>query len=229
MSTNSASNQPSSETSDREGAAPMLADHAEVEQLRQEGVKGLASLFDQYRARLERIVEFRMDDRIKSRVDSADVLQEAFIELNCRLTDFLTQPTVSVFVWMRQKTLQTLIDLQRGHFRDKRDPNRERQQPANWSSNDTGISIQAFLSVSMTSPSQHLIRGEEVQKLQDAIGQLNELDREVIALRHFEQLSNLQVAEILNLSPTAASNRYIRALSRLTESLAKTDNSGRRE
>jgi RNA polymerase sigma-70 factor (ECF subfamily) len=123
--------------------------------------------------------------------------------------------------------VQTLIDLHREHFRDKRNPNKELQQAPNWNSNETGLSINAFLSVSMTSPSQHLIRGEEVLKLQAAIQLLSELDREVIALRHFEQLTNLQVAEVLNLTPTAASNRYIRAISRLSETL--TDSSGSEE
>jgi RNA polymerase sigma-70 factor (ECF subfamily) len=224
MQSNSASNGPKS----TDGVAPFAADPAaiaqEIQWLQKDGSVALASLFDRYRSRLEKIVEFRMDERLKRRVDPADVLQEAFIELSKRLAEFLAQPSVSVFVWMRQKTVQTLIDLHREHFRDKRNPNKELQQAPNWNSNETGLSINAFLSVSMTSPSQHLIRGEEVLKLQAAIQHLSELDREVIALRHFEQLTNLQVAEVLNLTPTAASNRYIRAISRLSETL--TDSSG---
>lgn len=224
MQSNSASNGPKS----TDVAAPLAADPAamaqEIQWLKKEGPVALATLFDRYRLRLEKIVEFRMDERLKRRVDPADVLQETFIELSKRLAEFLAQPSVSVFVWMRQKTVQTLIDLHREHFRDKRNPNKELQQAPNWNSNETGLSINAFLSVSMTSPSQHLIRGEEVLKLQAAIQLLSELDREVIALRHFEQLTNLQVAEVLNLTPTAASNRYIRAISRLSETL--TDSSG---
>jgi RNA polymerase sigma-70 factor (ECF subfamily) len=201
-----------------------LSDEQELQLLHQQGVAGLAILFERYRSRLEKIVEFRMDERIKRRVDPADVLQEAFMELSARLAEFLERPSVSVFIWMRQKTVQNLIDLQREHFRGKRDPNKELVQAPNWNSNETGLSINAFLAASMTSPSQHIIKSEEVLKLQSAIQMLNELDREVIALRHFEQLTNIQVAEVLNLSPTAASNRYIRAISRLSESL--TEESG---
>jgi RNA polymerase sigma-70 factor (ECF subfamily) len=197
----------------------------EIQWLKDKGSVALATLFDRYRLRLEKIVEFRMDERLKRRVDPADVLQEAFIELSKRLAEFLAQPSVSVFVWMRQKTVQTLIDLHREHFRDKRSPNKEAQQAPNWNSNETGLSINAFLAASMTSPSQHLIRGEEVLKIQAAIHLLSELDREVIALRHFEQLTNLQVAEVLNLTPTAASNRYIRAISRLSETLTESSGS----
>ncbi|MBL8868568.1 MAG: sigma-70 family RNA polymerase sigma factor [Planctomycetaceae bacterium] len=224
MQSNSASNGPSSNDPFHQVESGERLAAAEIETLQREGAKALAVLFDRYRGRLEKIVEFRMDERIKRRIDPADVLQEAYIELARRLPEFLNQPSVSVFVWMRQKTLQTLIDLHREHFRNKRDPNKELQQAPNWNSHETGLSINAFLSASMTSPSQHLIRGEEVLRLQAAIQNLNELDREVIALRHFEQLTNLQVAEVLNLSPTAASNRYIRAISRLSENL--TDSSG---
>lgn len=214
MQSESASNGPNDPTSGQSHDSAI-----ELECLRRQGGAGLAEIFDRYRSRLEKIVEFRMDERIKRRLDTSDVLQETFIELSRRLAEFLTQPSVSVFVWMRQKTLQTLIDLQREHFRDKRHPNKEIRQVPNWNANETGLSINNFLLASITSPSQHLIRGEEVMKLQAAIDTLNELDREVIALRHFEQLTNLQVAEVLNLSPTAASNRYIRALSRLSEAI----------
>jgi RNA polymerase sigma-70 factor, ECF subfamily len=198
----------------------------EIALLQREGLTALANLFDRYRPRLEKIIEFRLDDRLQRRVDAADVLQETFLELTKRLPEYLANPAVSFFVWMRQKAIQTLIDLHREHFRDKRNVNKELGQAPNWNSNETGLSIHAFLAASLTSPSQHLIRGEEVIKLQGAINSLNELDREVIALRHFEQLTNLQVAEILNLSPTAASNRYIRALSRLSETLTDSSTSG---
>lgn len=198
----------------------------ELALLQREGLTALAKLFDRYRHRLEKIIEFRLDDRLQRRVDAADVLQETFLELTKRLPEYLANPAVSFFVWMRQKAIQTLIDLHREHFRDKRNVNKELGQAPNWNSNETGLSIHAFLAASLTSPSQHLIRSEEVVKLQGAINSLNELDREVIALRHFEQLTNLQVAEILNLSPTAASNRYIRALSRLSETLTDSSNTG---
>lgn len=198
----------------------------ELALLQQDGLAALAKLFDRYRPRLEKIIEFRLDDRLQRRVDAADVLQETFLELTKRLPEYLANPAVSLFVWMRQKAIQTLIDLHREHFRDKRNVSKELGQAPNWNSNETGLSIHAFLAASLTSPSQHLIRGEEVIKLQGAINSLDELDREVIALRHFEQLTNMQVAEILNLSPTAASNRYIRALSRLSETLTNSSNTG---
>jgi RNA polymerase sigma-70 factor (ECF subfamily) len=143
-----------------------------------------------------------------------------------RLPNYVADPKVSVLIWMRQRVLQKLIDMQREQFRDKRDINKEQQPAANWNSGNTSLSVNAFLAASITSPSQFLIRNEDVLQLQSAMDSLSEIDREVIALRHFEQLTNQQVAEVLSLSTTAASNRYIRALTRLSDSVVTHPSGG---
>lgn len=192
----------------------------QIQKLIDGGASAVAEIFSDYRERLERIVAFRLDPRIRSRVDSADILQEAFIEISRRIGEYISQPTVSCFVWMRQKTLQTLIDTHRRHFRDKRDPEREVHFTHNADSQATSLSIARCLIDEMTSPSQAAMNAEEVDQLHLALESMNEIDREVLALRHFEQLNNNQVAEILGLSPTAASNRYVRAATRLGEILS---------
>ncbi len=184
------------------------------------GDAALAEIFLEYRERLERIVAFRLDTRIQGRVDPADILQEAYLEIARRYREFIETPTVSFFVWMRQRTLQTMIDIHREHFREKRDANREIRYASQPTSQATSLSIARFLMDEVTSPSQAAVDAEESQRLQSALESMQETDREVLALRHFEHLSNLQVAEILGLSPTAASNRYIRAAARLSEIIA---------
>jgi|688.fasta_scaffold01235_3 RNA polymerase sigma-70 factor (ECF subfamily) len=201
-------------------------DKSELEQLKAEGNNALARIYASYQERLERIVVFRMDPRIRRRIDAADVLQEAYLEMDRRLPDYVADPKVSVLIWMRQRVLQKLIDMQREQFRDKRDINKEQQPAANWNSGNTSLSVNAFLAASITSPSQFLIRNEDVLQLQSAMDSLSEIDREVIALRHFEQLTNQQVAEVLSLSTTAASNRYIRALTRLSDSVVTHPSGG---
>lgn len=201
-------------------------DKSELEQLKAEGNNALARIYASYQERLERIVVFRMDSRIRRRIDAADVLQEAYLEMDRRLPDYVADPKVSVLIWMRQRVLQKLIDMQREQFRDKRDINKEQQPAANWNSGNTSLSVNAFLAASITSPSQFLIRNEDVLQLQSAMDSLSEIDREVIALRHFEQLTNQQVAEVLSLSTTAASNRYIRALTRLSDSVVTHPSDG---
>lgn len=185
------------------------------------GQAALASLFSTYSGRLERIISFRLDPRIRGRVDAGDVLQEAFLEVSTRLQSFLDSADVSFFVWLRQQTLQTLVDVHRRQFRQKRDVNREIHFASTGPSDGTSVSIAQFLIGQLTSPSQAAVKAEEMYGLQDALNSMNDLDREVLALRHFEQLGNNQVAEILGLTPTAASNRYLRAATRLSEILQR--------
>ena len=189
--------------------------------LREGGQAALASLFSTYHSRLERIVGFRLDPRIRGRIDAADVLQEAYLEVSDRLQSFLESTDVSFFVWLRQQTLQALVDVHRREFRQKRDVNREIRFASTGTSDGTSLSIAQFLIDQLTSPSQVVVNAEEMQWLQEALNSMNEVDREVLALRHFEQLGNIQVAEILGLTPTAASNRYLRAAARLSEILQR--------
>ncbi|MDA1230413.1 MAG: sigma-70 family RNA polymerase sigma factor [Planctomycetota bacterium] len=189
--------------------------------LREGGQTALASLFSTYQNRLEKIISFRLDPRIRGRIDAADILQEAYLEAADRLESFLESTDISFFVWLRQQTLQTLIDVHRRQFRQKRDVNREIRFASTGPSDGTSLSIAQFLIGQLTSPSQAVANAEEMQWLQEALNSMNEVDREVLALRHFEQLGNNQVAEILGLTTTAASNRYLRAAARLSEILQR--------
>ena len=198
--------------------------------LMESGQTSFASLFSNYGARLERIINFRLDPRIRGRIDAADVLQEAYLEASTRLPSVLDSANVSIFVWLRQQTLQTLVDVHRRQFRQKRDVNREIHFASTGPSDGTSVSIAQFLIGQLTSPSEVAVKAEEIQWLQEALNSMNEVDREVLALRHFEQLSNTQVAEVLGLTPTAASNRYLRAAARLGEILQRLNTStGSRE
>jgi RNA polymerase sigma-70 factor (ECF subfamily) len=126
---------------------------------------------------------------------------------------------VTLFVWMRQKTIQTLVDLQRSHFREKRDVMKESRDLDFENGQTSSLSIARYLIDDITSPSLAAARSEDLDQLHQALDSMNEIDREVLAMRHFEQLSNTEVAEALGLTTTAASNRYIRAVTRLGEIL----------
>lgn len=185
-----------------------------------DGQGDVAERFSQYRDRLERLVEFRLDHRLRSRIDPADVLQEAFIEIARRHAEYLNDPRVCFYVWARQLTLQVLINLQRRHFGQKRSPQQE-VKLANHQADDTSESIAQVICAQLTSASGAAIRSEETERLHAALASMDEIDREVLALRHFEHLGNAEVAEALGLTPTAASNRYIRAMTRLGEILRR--------
>lgn len=199
--------------------------------LRAGGEDSLAALFSKYRERLERMVEFRLDPRLLGRIDPADVMQEAYIEVARRIGGFLAEPRVSLFVWLRQITWQTLLNVHRRHLGHKRNAGQEvslhtaSYHGAQQNQEMTG-QLMRQLAGHLTSPSQAAIRSERMELLRTALDNMDPLDREVLALRHFEQLSNIEVAQILGLKATAASNRYIRALRRLRECLDASSSLG---
>lgn len=180
----------------------------------------LAQLFSFYRERLWRIVNFRLDRRLQGRVDADDVLQEAYLNAVQRMDRFLYDHPRSFLIWMRMIVTQTLIDVHRRHIgAQKRDASRDVSIQGRWSPASTSYSLSFHLLGHLTSPSQAALRAELSEQIDLALAGMSDIDREVLALRHFEELSNLETAELLGLSEQAASLRYIRAISRLRDVL----------
>lgn len=178
----------------------------------------LAELFALYRPQLHRMVELRLDPRVGTRAAPSDVLQEAYLDAAARVEHFFRREGVSFYVWLRLIVNQSLIDLHRRHLTaQKRGADRE-VSPA-WTP-ATSISLARHLVAQMDSPSQAARREEMLVQVQAALDGLDPLDREILTLRHFEELSNNEVAELLGLQKAAASNRYVRALGRLRQALA---------
>ncbi len=192
----------------------------EIAYLRSGGEHAVAELYSKYREQLRRMVDFRLDRRLYGRVDSADVLQDAYIEVARRIGEFLKEPAVSFFVWARQLTWQILLKTHRHHLGvQKRDVRKDVFIDRTDDPNATSVSLAARLIAEMTSPSLAAIKEERTEQLRQALETMDEIDREVLALRHFEHLTNTEVAEVLGIQKTAASNRYVRALERLREIL----------
>lgn len=198
----------------------------EDQQLRQRLCDGdesaLAEAFSLHRDRLWRMIRFRMDARLLSRVDADDVLQEAYLAAAQRLDHFLGKDEdSSLFLWLRQIAGQTLVDVHRRHIGAKmRDAGREISLHAKMPQ-ATSISLAAQLLGRLTSPSQAALRDELAVQLEESLAQMEPIDQEVLALRHFEELSNREVAEVLDIQQKAASIRYVRAIARLKNILAK--------
>ncbi len=204
----------------------MSQNDTELESLNANGEAALATIFAHHQDRLEKMVRFRLDQRLWGRVDPADVLQEAYLDVSRRLTDFLSKPAVPVFIWLRSMTEQALVNAHRRHLGAKmRDasldiPLHRRGGMA------TSVSLAARLVADMTSPSQAVMKEEMLAELRAALDGMDSIDREVLALRHFEDPTNNEVAEILGLQKAAASNRYVRALKRLKDVLSKMPSFG---
>jgi RNA polymerase sigma-70 factor (ECF subfamily) len=180
----------------------------------------LADLFSLYRPRLWRLVAFRLHPQLQGRIDADDVLQDAWLRAIDRIESFLRDAATSPFLWFRTIVSQTLVDLHRFHMgAQKRSAAREFSINRGWSNESTSSSMSFHLQQPTKSPSSTLGRAEQAQQLESALQGMNENDREVLALRHFEELSNSETAKVLNMTEQAASARYIRALARLKQVL----------
>ena len=180
--------------------------------------EALAKYFFAVENRLKRIVNFRLDYRLSGRVSESDVIQETFVRAAKRIDSFLDKEDMPFFVWLRLEVNQKLHEIHRHHFgAEKRDIRKEMKLGSHRDSGRTSMALAAHIVAQMTSPSRLIERAEQIAILEKTLNEMNELDREVIALRHFEELSNIETARILNIEPAAASKRYLRALKRLRE------------
>ena len=187
-----------------------------LERLRNGDEASLAALFSRHREKLWRLVQFRLDPRLRGRVDADDVLQEAYLNAAQRIRHFFEKPSMSFFVWLRLIVDQTLADTHRRHLGTRlRDAGREVRIDPGCQPHATSTSLAIQIAGSLTSPSQAAIRDETYRQLEEALESMDPTDREVLALRHFEELSNGEVAEVLGIQEKAASIRYVRALRRL--------------
>ena len=166
------------------------------------------------------MVRLRLDRRLQGRVDPSDVLQDAYIDLTEQLPAYLDKPEMPFFLWLRLLTGQRLMRLHRQHLgAAMRDAAREVSLYRGALPQASSASLAAQLLGRFTTASRAAVRAEVQLQLQAALNTMDPIDREIIALRHFEELSNAEAAEVLGLSKTAASNRYLRALARLQKVL----------
>jgi RNA polymerase sigma-70 factor (ECF subfamily) len=173
-------------------------------------------LMTEHRARLRRMVALRLDQRLQGRVDPSDVIQESYIDAARRLPNYAANPPMPFFLWLRFLAAQRLSEQHRRHLGAKgRDAGREISLYYGSFPEATSTHLAAHLLGKLTSPSQAAIRAEQRIRLQEALNSLEPMDREILALRHFEQLSNGEAAEVLGLDKSTASKRYTRALVRL--------------
>src|SRR5436309_790060 len=196
-----------------------------IELIRRSGAdpQVLGRIWDHYRDRLRRVVRLRLDRRLQGRTDPSDVLQEAFLDFQSRAVEYVKQPDMPFFLWLRFLTGQRLQLVHRHHLgAQMRDAGREVSLHRGAMPQATSISLAAQLLGRFTSVTQAVQRAEMQMILQEAINNMDPIDREILALRHFEELSNEETAQVLDIKPSAASSRHIRALKRLRDVLKNT-------
>ena len=179
------------------------------------------ALYNRYRGRLKRMVHLRLSRRLQGRVDDSDVLQEAYLDVARRLPEYARDPKLPFFLWVRHLTGLKLTEIHRRHLgTQSRDADREISLHRGGLPEADSVSLAAHLLGQLTTPSQAAVKAELRLMVQDALAVLDPLDREVLALKHFEQLSTSEIAEVLGLSKAGAGSRYVRAIKRLREVLS---------
>lgn len=190
--------------------------------IRNHDSQAVAEVFAHFRDRLRRMVRLRLDRRLQGRVDPSDVLQEAYFDVADRAAEYANKPELPFFLWLRMITGQRLLAIHRRHLQTKmRDAAQEVSLYGGALPQANSMSLAAQLLGKLTSASAAAMRAELQIKLQEVLNAMDPIDREVLALRHFEELSNGEVATVLEISKAAASNRYIRALKRLKDDLSR--------
>src|SRR5262245_12645734 len=178
----------------------------------------LAVLVERHRERLERMVSLRMDRRLQGRVDPADVVQDAYLTVRGKLPQYVADPRLPFYLWLRLEVGQKLVDVHRFHLgAQMRDAGQEVSLHRGALPQVTSLSLAEHLLGKLTSASRAAMRAELKVRVQEALNSMDPNDREVLILRHFEDLSNSEAAQVLGIKPTAAVNRHVRALKRLKD------------
>jgi RNA polymerase sigma-70 factor, ECF subfamily len=186
-----------------------------------------AKLIERHRARLRRMVALRLDRRLQGRVDASDVIQEAAIIAMRDLPNYLSKPDLPFFLWLRVLVGQAISLQHRVHLGVRaRDAGREIRIYDGPMPGATSAALAAQLLGRDTRPSVASARAERKLRLQETLDSLDPIDREVLVLRHFEELSAEETARALGIERSAAGQRYLRALKRLKNLIGASPDGG---
>ncbi len=198
----------------------MWPNREQTERLLDEARKGepgaVDKLLGEFREPLRQVIGLRLDPAVARRVDASDIVQDVLVEANQRLTEYLKKPDMPFHLWLRHLAQDRIIDTHRRHrLAQRRSVDREQPMARPAWADESSVSLIAQLIDTERTPTSEAIRLELQRRLNAAIDQLSDDDREIILMRHHEALSNQEVAHALQLTEAAASMRYLRALRRL--------------
>ena len=181
-------------------------------------------LMERHRDSLRRMVQLRLDQKIQRRIDVSDVVQDVLVEANRRLQDYLANPVLGFHLWLRQIAKDRIIDAHRRHRASaKRSVDRERPLAVPAANDHSTMELAAQLADRELTPAAAATQAEMANAVEAAIAKLPDQDCEIIIMRHYEQLSNQEIAQALALTEPAASMRYLRAIRRLKELMVNPD------
>ncbi len=183
-------------------------------------------LMERHRDALRRLVQMRLDRKIRQRVDVSDIVQDVLVEANRRLRSYIADGKMPFHLWLRHIARDRIIDAHRRHRGSaKRSVDREMTMAIPSGQDQSSIQLAAQLGDEGITPAAAALQKEMAQHVEAAMADLEDTDCEIIIMRHYEQLTNQEVAQALGLTEPAASMRYLRAIRRLRELLQPDDES----
>jgi RNA polymerase sigma-70 factor (ECF subfamily) len=211
----------------------MWPDSSQTQELlaraRQGDPPAVNELLDRHREALRRMIDLRMDRVVQRRVDASDIVQDVLVEANRRLDEYLhsKSPAMPFHLWLRHIAHDRLIDAHRRHRQAaRRSIDREQSLAAARYLDQSTLDLAAQIADRELTPAAAATWAELQRRFQAALDTLDEQDQEVILMRHFEHLTNSEVAQSLNLSEAAAGMRYLRAMRRLRANLDENEETG---
>jgi RNA polymerase sigma-70 factor, ECF subfamily len=185
-----------------------------LEAIRRGGARALESLLERYRPELRDFIEWHFDPRMRARVDPSDVVQDTQLEVVRRMDEFLANQPMPFRLWLRKKAIERLLNLRRDHLRGRRSVAKEEAF-----ADRSSLLLARPLLARGPSPSQHLQARELAERVSRAVARLAHADREILLLRHAEDLPFEEIGCLLEVESAAARKRFGRALIRLQKVL----------
>ena len=183
-------------------------------------------LLERHRRAVHRMVQLRLDQKIRRRVGVSDVVQDVFVEASRRLRDYLQNPLMPFHLWLRHIAQDRIIDAHRRHRTSaKRSVDRERPLAGVPTMDRSTVDLMGQICDPERTPASAVAQQEMVHRVEAAMAELDDQDGEIIMMRHYEHLTNQEAAIALELSEPAASMRYLRAIRRLRGLLTGEENS----
>ena len=190
--------------------------------VRQGDADAVNRLMDRHRDSLRRMIQMRLDNKIQRRVDVSDVVQDVLVEANRRLQVYLDNPVMSFHLWLRQIAKDRIIDAHRRHRGSaKRSVDREKPLAVQAADDHSTMQLLDQLRDPELTPAAAATQQEMARAVEQSIAALGDQDAEIIIMRHYEHLSNQEIAQALELTEPAASMRYLRAVRKLREVLGE--------
>jgi RNA polymerase sigma-70 factor (ECF subfamily) len=178
-----------------------------------------AELLDRYRGRLKRMIGIRIDRRVAARVDPSDVVQEALKDAHQRLPEYLADPQLAFYPWLRRIAWDRLVDMYRTHIGAERRSVLKEQVWAPGLNDESVAELAQNIVTSSLNPGRRAMLAEMNARTKAALLELKPYDREILVLRYLEQLGVEEIADVLGISQTAVTSRHLRALQRLRKLL----------